>query len=123
MIRVDDEELRSRNPVDGLNCLEAAARYARPGRTTNSDFLTTARPTQPRRIEMHEPTDTDLDQFLAENPPWSGLACLERRPMPTRVTRHASTMSGLLTSARTDRSLTVKDANTNPVVPGNGRLV
>jgi hypothetical protein len=42
MIRVDDEELRSRNPVDGLNCLEAAARYARPGRSTNSDFPTTA---------------------------------------------------------------------------------
>jgi hypothetical protein len=72
---------------------------------------------------MHEPTDTDLDQFLAENPPWSGLTCLETRRMPTRVTRHASTMSALLTSARTDRSVTVKDANTNSLVPGNGRLV
>jgi hypothetical protein len=72
---------------------------------------------------MHKLTDTDLDQFLAENPPWSGLTCLERRPMPTRVTRHAGTMSARLTSARTDRSVTVKDANTNPVVPANGRLV
>ena len=71
---------------------------------------------------VHKPTDTDLDQFLAENPPWSGLTCLERL-MPTRVTRHASTMSALLTSARTDRSMTVKNANTNPVVPPNGRLV
>ncbi|MCW2654235.1 MAG: hypothetical protein JWR32_5211 [Mycobacterium sp.] len=43
--------------------------------------------------------------------------------MPTRVTRHASTMSALLTSARTDRSMTVKNANAKPVVPGNGRLV
>ena len=43
--------------------------------------------------------------------------------MPTRVTRHASTMSALRTSARTDRSMTVKDANVNPVVPGSGRLV
>jgi hypothetical protein len=43
--------------------------------------------------------------------------------MPTRVTRHASTMSVLLTSARTDRSMIVKDANVNPVVPGNGRLL
>jgi len=43
--------------------------------------------------------------------------------MPTRVTRHASTMSALRTSARTDRSMTVNDANTNPVVPDNGRLV
>jgi hypothetical protein len=43
--------------------------------------------------------------------------------MPTRVTRHASTMSALLTSARPDRSMTVKDAHANPVVPGNGRLV
>jgi len=23
---------------------------------------------------MHKLTDADLDQFLAENPPWSGLA-------------------------------------------------
>jgi hypothetical protein len=43
--------------------------------------------------------------------------------MPTRVTRHAGTMSVLLTSARTDRSMTVKNAHANPVVPGNGRLV
>ena len=43
--------------------------------------------------------------------------------MPTCVTMHASTMSALLTSARTDRSMTVKDANVNPVVPGSGRLV
>ena len=70
---------------------------------------------------MHKPTDTDLDQSLAENPPSSGLTCLERL-MPTRVTRHASTISALLTSA-TDRSMTVKNANTNPVVPPNGRLV
>jgi hypothetical protein len=43
--------------------------------------------------------------------------------MPTRVTRHASTMSARLTSARTDRSMTVKDATANPVVPPKGRLV
>ena len=43
--------------------------------------------------------------------------------MPTHVTRHASTMSALLTSARTDRPMTVKNANTNPVAPANGRLV
>jgi hypothetical protein len=43
--------------------------------------------------------------------------------MPTRLTRHASTMSVLLTSARTDKSMTVKDANVNPVVPGSGRPV
>ena len=72
---------------------------------------------------MHKPTDTDLDQSLAENPPWSGLTCLERNLMPTRVTRHASTMSALLTSARTDRSMTVKNAHAKPVVPPNGRLV
>ena len=72
---------------------------------------------------MHKLTDTDLDQSLAENPPWSGLTCLERGLTPTRVTRHASTMSVLLTSARTDRSMTVKKANVNPVVPVSGRLV
>jgi hypothetical protein len=72
---------------------------------------------------MHTLTDTDLDQFLADNPPWSGLTRLERRLMPTRVTRRASTMSAPGTSAWTDRSMTVKDANTNSVVPGNGRLV
>jgi hypothetical protein len=72
---------------------------------------------------MHKLTDTDLDQSLAENPPWSGLTCLERNLMPTRVTRHASTMSTLLTSARTDRSMTVKDANTNRVGPSKGRFV
>jgi hypothetical protein len=72
---------------------------------------------------MHKLTDTDLDQSLAENPPWSGLTCLERGLMPTRVTRHASTMSALLTSARPDRSMTVKNANANPVVAPNGRLV
>jgi hypothetical protein len=71
---------------------------------------------------MHKLTDTDLDQSLAENPPWSGLTCLKRL-MPTRVTRHASTMSGLLTSVRPDRSMTVKNANANPVVAPNGRLV
>jgi hypothetical protein len=71
---------------------------------------------------MHKLTHTDLEQSLAENPPWSGLTCLERL-MPTRVTRHASTMSGLLTSARPDRSMTVKNANANPVVAPNGRLV
>jgi hypothetical protein len=71
---------------------------------------------------MHKLTDTDLDQSLAENPPWSGLTCLERL-MPTRVTRHANSMSVLLTSARTDRSMTVKNANANPVGPGDGRLV
>jgi hypothetical protein len=43
--------------------------------------------------------------------------------MSNRVTRHASTMSALLTSARTDGSMTVKNANANPVVPGNERLV
>jgi hypothetical protein len=43
--------------------------------------------------------------------------------MPTRATRHASTMSALLTSARTDRSMTVKDAAANPVGPPKGRLV
>ena len=26
---------------------------------------------------VHKPTYTDLDQSLAENPPWSGLTCLE----------------------------------------------
>ena len=72
---------------------------------------------------MHKPTDTDLDQVLAENPPWSGPTRLDRRPMPARVTRHAGTTSALRTSARTDRSVTVKDATTNSVVPSNGRLV
>jgi len=72
---------------------------------------------------MHKVTDTDLDQCLAENPPWSGLTRLERRPMPTRVTRHASTMSALLTSARTDRSMTVKNANANPNGPAIRRFV
>ena len=43
--------------------------------------------------------------------------------MPTRVTRHASTMSALLTSTRPDRSMTVKNANANPVVAPNGRFV
>jgi hypothetical protein len=71
---------------------------------------------------MHKLTHTDLDQSLAENPPWSGLTCLGRL-MPTRVTRHASTMSALRTSARTGRLMTVNDANANPVVPPNGRLV
>jgi hypothetical protein len=42
---------------------------------------------------MHKLTDADLDQFLA------------------------------LTSARTDRSMTVKSANAKPGVAGNGRLV
>jgi hypothetical protein len=92
MIRGGDKALLSRYLVDDLNCLEAAARYAPPGRT-NSDFPTTALPTQPRRIEMHKLTDADLDQFLA------------------------------LTSARTERSMTVTNANANPVVPDNGRLV
>jgi hypothetical protein len=71
---------------------------------------------------MHKFTDTGLDQSLAENPAWSGLTCLERL-MPTRVTRHASTMWALLTPARTDRSMTVKDAAANPVGPPNRRLV
>jgi hypothetical protein len=31
---------------------------------------------------MHKLTDTDLDQFLAENPPWSGLTRLERSSCP-----------------------------------------
>jgi hypothetical protein len=39
--------------------------------------------------------------------------------MPTHVTRHTSTMSALLTSARTDRSMTVKNTNVNPSVGGN----
>ena len=43
--------------------------------------------------------------------------------MPACLTRYASTMSALLTSARTDRSMTVKNANANPVEPGDGRLV
>jgi hypothetical protein len=72
---------------------------------------------------MHKLTETDLDQSLAENPPWSGLTWHGRRRMPTHVTRHASTMSALPTSARPDRSMTVKNANANPVVPPNGRLV
>jgi hypothetical protein len=59
----------------------------------NSDFPTTAQPTQPSRIDMHMLTDADLDQFLD------------------------------LTSARTDVSMTVTNANANPVVAGNGRLV
>ena len=42
---------------------------------------------------MHKLTDADLDQFLA------------------------------LTSAGTDRSMTVRNANANPVVAGNGRLL
>jgi hypothetical protein len=42
---------------------------------------------------MHILTNADLDQFLD------------------------------LTSARTDRSMTVTTANANPVVSGNGRLV
>ncbi|AGB26921.1 hypothetical protein Mycsm_06809 (plasmid) [Mycobacterium sp. JS623] len=71
---------------------------------------------------MHKRTDTDLDQFLAENPPCSGLTRLEIL-MPTGVTRRASTMSALLMSARTDRSMTVKNANATPVVAANGRLV
>jgi hypothetical protein len=71
---------------------------------------------------MHKLTDADRDQSLAENPPWSGLTCLERL-MPTRMTRHASTMSALLTSARPDRSMTVKNANANLVVAPNGRFV
>jgi hypothetical protein len=72
---------------------------------------------------MHKLTDTDLDQSLAENPPWSRLTRLQRRLMPTRVTRRASTNSALRTSAWTEGSMTVEDANTNSVVPGNGRLV
>jgi hypothetical protein len=71
---------------------------------------------------MHKLTDTDLDQSLAENPPWSGLTSLERRLMPTHATRHASTMSALLTSSRTDRSPTVKGV-ANRVAPSNGRFV
>ena len=43
--------------------------------------------------------------------------------MSTRVTRHASTMSALRTSAWTDRSMTVNDASANPVGPSSGRFV
>jgi hypothetical protein len=43
--------------------------------------------------------------------------------MPTRVTRHAGTMSALLTSARSGRSMTVKDADAIRAVPGKRRLV
>jgi hypothetical protein len=43
--------------------------------------------------------------------------------MPTSATRHATGMSALLTSARTDRSMTATDLNANPVAPGYGRLV
>jgi hypothetical protein len=42
------------------------------------------------------------------------LACL---------TRYAGTMSALLTSARTDRSMTVKDANAIPDVSRSGSRV
>jgi len=71
---------------------------------------------------VHKLTDTDLDQSLAQNPPWSGLTCLERL-MPTRVTGHAAVTSALLTSARPDRSMTVKNANANPNGPAIGRFV
>jgi hypothetical protein len=71
---------------------------------------------------MHKRTDTDLDQSLAENPPWRGLT-QSREESHTHVTRHASTMSAPLTSAWTDRSMPVKDAAANPVAPGNGRFV
>jgi hypothetical protein len=47
----------------------------------------------------------------------------ERKLMPTCVSRRASTMSAVLTSARPDRSPTVKDAVANPVGPPKGRLV
>jgi hypothetical protein len=43
--------------------------------------------------------------------------------MPACLTRYASTMSALLTSARTDSSMTVKDANTNPDVSRSGSRV
>jgi hypothetical protein len=43
--------------------------------------------------------------------------------MPTRATRHASTMSAPLTPAMTDRSMSVKDAATNPAGLPNRRLV
>jgi hypothetical protein len=43
--------------------------------------------------------------------------------MPACLTRHASTMSALLTSARTDSSMTVKDANANPDVSRSGSRV
>ena len=43
--------------------------------------------------------------------------------MPTCATRHANTMSALLTSARTEGLTTVKDATVNPVVPPEGRVV
>jgi hypothetical protein len=72
---------------------------------------------------MHKHTDTDRDQSLAENPPWSGLTHSPEESHATRVTRHASTMSALLTSARPDRSMTVKDATVNPVVPPHGGRV
>src|ERR1700731_3283681 len=53
--------------------------------------------------------------------PGADLLNLERNLMATRVTRHASTMSALLTSVGTGRLMTVKDANANPVVPSDGR--
>jgi hypothetical protein len=40
--------------------------------------------------------------------------------MPACLTRYASTMSALLTSARTDSLRTVKDANANPDVSRSG---
>ena len=40
--------------------------------------------------------------------------------MPACLTRYASTMSALLTSARTDSSMTVNDANANPDVSRSG---
>jgi hypothetical protein len=43
--------------------------------------------------------------------------------MPTRATRHASTMSALLTPAMTDGSMTIEDAAASPVGPPNRRLV
>jgi hypothetical protein len=43
--------------------------------------------------------------------------------MRTSATRHAAGTSALLPSARTDRAMTVEDANANAVLPGSGRLV
>jgi hypothetical protein len=71
-------------------------------------------------------TNTPIPILINPSPrthPGADWLNLERILMPIRVTRHARTMSALLTSARPDRSMTVKNANANPVVPPHGRLV
>jgi hypothetical protein len=72
---------------------------------------------------MHKLTDTDLDSSPRREPTLERTDLPRGGLMPTRVTRHAATMSALLTSARPDRSMAAKDANANPVAPGDGRLV